>query len=232
MKKSTVAVMMIAALSGTTYAESIQLSPNFSAESFTVSTSAGMLSGKSQERVYDADTGRKVSQLDWKIKNVAIVKGDISWDAYSFLTLTARGWTSMASGSGHMDDYDWMNDNQSGWTDHSSHPSTNVNYANEYDLSVQGWIFQDENYKAGVIAGYQETRFSWTATGGSTIMITVRRLAIFQPASEVLGTASDSPCPTLVWRVSIVSTTLNLMPCLSSVIGSELMIMTNTICVS
>ena len=49
MKKSTVAVMMIAALSGTTYAESIQLSPNFSAESFTVSTSAGMLSGKSQE---------------------------------------------------------------------------------------------------------------------------------------------------------------------------------------
>ena len=93
MKKSTVAVMMIAALSGTTYAESIQLSPNFSAESFTVSTSAGMLSGKSQERVYDADSGRKVSQLDWKIKNVAIVKGDISWDAYSFLTLTARGWT-------------------------------------------------------------------------------------------------------------------------------------------
>lgn len=66
-----------------------------------------------------------------------------------------------------MDDYDWMNDNQSGWTDHSSHPSTSVNYANEYDLSVQGWIFQNENYKAGVIAGYQETRFSWTATGGS-----------------------------------------------------------------
>lgn len=167
MKKSTVAVMMIATLSGSAYAESMQLSPNFSAESFTVSTSAGMLSGKSQERVYDADTGRKVSQLDWKIKNVAIVKGDISWDAYSFLTLTARGWTSLASGSGHMDDYDWMNDNQSGWTDHSSHPSTNVNYANEYDLSVQGWLFQDDNYKAGVIAGYQETRFSWTATGGS-----------------------------------------------------------------
>ncbi|WP_251268633.1 omptin family outer membrane protease, partial [Enterobacter hormaechei] len=34
-------------------------------------------------------------------------------------------------------------------------------------LSVQGWLFQDDNYKAGVIAGYQETRFSWTATGGS-----------------------------------------------------------------
>jgi plasminogen activator len=64
--------MMMATLSGSAYAESMQLSPNFSAESFTVSTSAGMLSGKSHERVYDADTGRKVSQLDWKIKNVAI----------------------------------------------------------------------------------------------------------------------------------------------------------------
>ena len=113
--------------------------------------------------VYDEVTGRKISQLDWKIKNVAILKGDISWDAYSFLTLNARGWTSLASGSGHMDDYDWMNAKQSSWTDHSSH----VNYANEYDLNVKGWIFQGDNYKAGVTAGYQETRFSWTATGGS-----------------------------------------------------------------
>ncbi|KAE9771251.1 omptin family outer membrane protease, partial [Escherichia coli] len=30
-----------------------------------------------------------------------------------------------------------------------------------------GWIFQGDNYKAGVTVGYQETRFSWTATGGS-----------------------------------------------------------------
>jgi len=167
MKKSRVAVMMMAAFSGAVYAGPAQLTPNFSPESLTVSASGGMLSGKSHEMVYDEVTGRKISQLDWKLKNVAILKGDISWDAYSFLTLNARGWTSMASGSGHMDDYDWLDDKQSAWTDHSSHPATHVNYANEYDLNVKGWIFQDENYKAGVTAGYQETRFSWTATGGS-----------------------------------------------------------------
>lgn len=77
MNKSTIALMM-AMLSGTAYAESTQLTPNFSPESVTVSTSAGMLSGKSHEMVYDTGTGRKVSQLDWKIKNVAILKGDIS----------------------------------------------------------------------------------------------------------------------------------------------------------
>lgn len=167
MKKSSVAIMMMATFSGAVYAESSPWTPDFSPESLSVSASAGMLSGKSQERVYDEVTGRKVSQLDWKIKNVAILKGDISWDAYSFLTLNARGWTSLASGSGHMDDYDWMNESQSSWTDHSSHPATNVNYANEYDLNVKGWVFQAENYKAGVVAGYQETRFSWTATGGT-----------------------------------------------------------------
>jgi len=167
MTRNIVAGMMMAAFSGAVYAGPTIVTPDFSPESLAVSASAGMLSGKSHEMVYDEATGRKISQLDWKIKNVAILKGDITWDAYSFLTLNARGWTSLASGSGHMDDYDWMNEIQSSWTDHSSHPATNVNYANEYDLNVKGWILQGDNYKAGVTAGYQETRFSWTATGGT-----------------------------------------------------------------
>ncbi|AMY65871.1 MULTISPECIES: omptin family outer membrane protease [Enterobacter] len=167
MTRNIVAGMMMAAFSGGVYAGPTIVTPDFSPDSLAVSASAGMLSGKSHEMVYDEATGRKISQLDWKIKNVAILKGDITWDAYSFLTLNARGWTSLASGSGHMDDYDWMNAKQSSWTDHSSHPATNVNYANEYDLNVKGWIFQGDNYKAGVTAGYQETRFSWTATGGT-----------------------------------------------------------------
>lgn len=61
MKKSTVAVMMMATLSGGASADSGRFTPNFSADSFTVSTSAGMLSGKSHEMVYDTETGRKVS---------------------------------------------------------------------------------------------------------------------------------------------------------------------------
>ncbi|EJL88165.1 MULTISPECIES: omptin family outer membrane protease [unclassified Pantoea] len=167
MKKSTVAVLMMAALSGTASAASADFAPNFSSDSVSVATSVGMLGGKSKELVYDASNGRKISQLDWKIKNVAILKGDFSWDAFSFLTLNARGWTSLASGSGHMDDYDWQNSNQSSWTDHSSHPNTDLNHANEYDLNVKGWFLQDDAYKIGAVAGYQETRFSWTAYGGS-----------------------------------------------------------------
>ncbi|MGR4049735.1 omptin family outer membrane protease [Kosakonia cowanii] len=186
MKKTRIVVMMISAISGTAYADSEQLIPDFSSDSFSVSASAGMLSGKSNELVYD-ETGRKISQLNWKIKNVAIVKGDLSWNPYSFLTINARGWTSLASGAGHMDDYDWLNESQSGWTDHSTHPDSDVNYANEFDLNLKGWIFQDANYKAGVVAGYQETRFSWTALGGAYEYDNGTSVGTFPPGERGIG---------------------------------------------
>lgn len=167
MKKKMIFIMIISTLSHMGYAALISFQPALSSDHVAISSSIGMLNGKSLETVYDANTGHKESQLEWKIKNLAILKGDISWDAYSFLTLTAQGWTSITSGSGHMDDYDWNIAQQSGWTDHSSHPDTNINYANEYDLNLKGWIFQDNHIKAGIIGGYQETRFSWTATGGT-----------------------------------------------------------------
>lgn len=160
------AVVMTLSAPAMTWAKPSQFIPDYSAESFKIAASGGILSGTSNELVY-TETGRKYSQLDWRIKNVAIVKGEISWDAYSFLTLNTRGWTSLKPGSGHLDDYDWLSSSQKSWTHHSSHPSTNVNYANEYDLNLTAWVFQNPNAKAGVVAGYQQTRFSWTATGGS-----------------------------------------------------------------
>lgn len=74
MTRNTLLLTMMAAFSGAVYAGETQFTPNFSPDSVTVSASGGMLSGKSHEMVYDDVTGRKISQLDWKIKNVAILK--------------------------------------------------------------------------------------------------------------------------------------------------------------
>jgi outer membrane protease len=63
---------------------------NFDAGSITVSTSLGWLCGESKEYMYNADTGKK-SELNLKINNTAIVKGDISWDPFFWLTLNGRG---------------------------------------------------------------------------------------------------------------------------------------------
>lgn len=179
--------MMIAVFSESVYAESTLFIPDVSPDSVTTSLSVGVLNGKSRELVYDTDTGRKLSQLDWKIKNVATLQGDLSWEPYSFMTLDARGWTSLASGSGHMVDHDWMSSEQPGWTDRSIHPDTSANYANEYDLNVKGWLLQGDNYKAGVTAGYQETRFSWTARGGSYIYDNGRYIGNFPHGVRGIG---------------------------------------------
>lgn len=67
-EKHAIAVMMIAVFSESVYAESTLFIPDVSPDSVTTSLSVGVLNGKSRELVYDTDTGRKLSQLDWKIK--------------------------------------------------------------------------------------------------------------------------------------------------------------------
>lgn len=63
--------MMIAVFSESVYAESALFIPDVSPDSVTTSLSVGVLNGKSRELVYDTDTGRKLSQLDWKIKKMS-----------------------------------------------------------------------------------------------------------------------------------------------------------------
>lgn len=53
----------------------------FTPDNINADISLGTLSGKTKERVYLAEEGgRKVSQLDWKFNNAAIIKGAINWD--------------------------------------------------------------------------------------------------------------------------------------------------------
>lgn len=128
----------------------------------------GTLSGKTKERVYDpAVGGRKVSQLDWKYNNAAIVKGSLDWDLMPWVSVGASGWTTIGSRGGHMTDSDWLDEGQKGWTDQSKHPNTRLNYANEFDLNVKGWLLNEPTYRLGVMAGYQESRYSFNAAGGT-----------------------------------------------------------------
>lgn len=54
---------------------------SFTPDNINADISLGTLSGKTKERVYLAEEGgRKVSQLDWKFNNAAIIKGAINWD--------------------------------------------------------------------------------------------------------------------------------------------------------
>ncbi|HAI6729053.1 TPA: omptin family outer membrane protease [Escherichia coli] len=143
----------------------------FTPEKVSTELSLGTLSGKTKERVYaPEEAGRKVSQLDWKYSNAAIIKGGINWDLHPRLSVGASGWTTLDHKGGNMVDSDWLNKNKPDtWTHESRHPDTRLNFANEFDLNVKGWILNEPDYHLGLMAGYQESRYSFTARGGSYI---------------------------------------------------------------
>jgi plasminogen activator len=137
-------------------------------DGLTISSSLGLLNAESQEFVYQPEyNGRKLSQIDWKAENIPIVKMDISWDLLSRLTLTARVWSTLSSGTGVMDDYDWKMPGQSKWTDWSHHEKTHLNYANEIDLNTKFWFLKQNDYRIGLMGGYQRNNNSWTSYGGN-----------------------------------------------------------------
>lgn len=133
--------------------------------------SLGTLSGKTKERVYDpAADGRKVSQLDWTYNNAAIIKGALNWDVMPWFSIGASGWTTLDSRGSNMVDRDWDDDSRPGiWTNESRHPNTRLNYANEFDLNIKSWILNEPNYRLGLMTGYQESRYSFSAKGGTYI---------------------------------------------------------------
>lgn len=140
----------------------------FTPEKVSAGINLGTLSGQTKERVYNPEEGgRKVSQLNWKYNNAAVVKGSFDWDFMPRISLGASGWTTLASRGGNMNDYDWTSETQKEWTDHSSHPDTRLNYANEFDVNMKGWLFNEPDWRLGVMAGYQESRYSFNAKGGS-----------------------------------------------------------------
>ncbi|EFB5422568.1 omptin family outer membrane protease, partial [Escherichia coli] len=102
---------------------------SFTPDNINADISLGTLSGKTKERVYLAEEGgQKVSQLDWKFNNAAIIKGAINWDLMPQVSVGAAGWTTLGQKGGNMIDRDWQDPDKPGiWTDESRHPDTRLN---------------------------------------------------------------------------------------------------------
>lgn len=140
---------------------------SFTANNIHMDASLGWLSGKAEENYYDTDTGQKDDALEWKIKEAPILKMGISWEPMPWITLNAQGWTTLSSRGSTMDEYYWYTDDHPGWDEWDHHPNSSLNYANEFDVNIKGWVLNMPTYRLGGMVGYQQTRFSWTATGGS-----------------------------------------------------------------
>lgn len=131
-----------------------------------VSLGVGLLNAKAQEKVYDVSDGKKISQLSWDLKQVPTLHLGLSYKPLSWLSLDARGWTQVAKGNSHMTDYDWLGDDDEGWTHFSDHPDTRIQKAWQAELAATAWALKRENLALGVMLGYQRSQYGWQSRGG------------------------------------------------------------------
>ncbi|HAT1681632.1 TPA: omptin family outer membrane protease [Klebsiella oxytoca] len=144
--------------------EKAAMSEYFTPQKVSVGMSLGTLSGQAKERVYI--NGKRASQLDWKFKNAAILKGYIDWDVSPWVRLAASGWITAGShGASDMVDRDWMDPGQGHYTDISTSP-TRLNSASLWDVSATLWALRGENYHAGLMVGWRQNDYKWESHGG------------------------------------------------------------------
>ncbi|MDO1920882.1 omptin family outer membrane protease, partial [Escherichia coli] len=82
--------------------------------------------------------------------NAAIIKGSINWALMPQISIGAGGWATLGSRGGNMVDRDWMDSSTPGaWRDESRHPDTQLEYANEFALNIEGWFLNEPNCRLG-----------------------------------------------------------------------------------
>lgn len=163
--RNAIAACVLAGLSLGAAAETATLVKQGGAEGPTLEIGLGRMQAESREYVY-RDDGSTLSRLDWKASNVPILKAGVTYSPNSTLTLGLRGWTAITGGDNSMHDFDWMVPGQSQWSHRSYSPDTRLHSAYEIDLSATAWLWQRPTWKLGVVAGYQQNFFNWTAYGG------------------------------------------------------------------
>ena len=145
--------------------------PTIEGEVWALQLSTGLIDGKAKEYVfvYDEELGGgryKLSQLDWDIKRVMMVGGNLTFrDGRG--TINVGYWKAMTEGDdGHVKDYDWFNPESSDWTEYSDSAADVVD-ASIFDVNG-GWEFLQDTmgFNARVLFGYKRDIWKWDARGG------------------------------------------------------------------
>lgn len=157
--------LMLFPLSSFAYQQPVNDAAIYQMDKFSISAGVGYLGGESNEYVYEYD-GSTLSQLNWKIEGASVIKGDMNVDFLPWFSANINGWTTISTNNAQMDDYDWQIAGQSHWSDWSHHADTDLNYANNIDINMRGWLLQNQHIKLGATVGYQVSEFDFLAKGG------------------------------------------------------------------
>lgn len=127
----------------------------------------GYLSGESQETVYEAETGQKISELIWKLDNVFMFNIGGSVSPKPWLTFNGDFWIKLNDGNGYMDDYDYLLYNYE-YT-HWSHSDVDLTTGYMIDVSTALTFYEYGETAFSGLIGYKRDSWEWEASGGSYV---------------------------------------------------------------
>ncbi|MCK5293043.1 MAG: omptin family outer membrane protease [Arcobacteraceae bacterium] len=127
-------------------------------------------SSQSSEIVYESNSGKKLSELIWKIDNVSLFGIGFQVPCQNKFKFNLNYQSMITENSGMMTDYDWLKDYTTDWSDRSIHPTTKITNISIFDINLQ---YDLKNNKYGnryiVYAGYKVEEHGFEAWDGSYI---------------------------------------------------------------
>lgn len=127
--------------------------------------SAEYLWGKSDEYVFDADTGQKISHLEWDLKDIVMLGGVFSTGISDWIQLNVGGWGAVSDGSGRIVDRDWEGGNPSEWSDRSEGPcSLDHGYIIDSNIAFPVEVFKYVTISPMI--GFKYDNWKWHDRGG------------------------------------------------------------------
>ncbi|MEO4047436.1 omptin family outer membrane protease [Pseudomonas sp. CAU 1711] len=154
-------------LGGAQAAAQLEREASWNWQGAELSLGLGYLTGRSQEKVYDPQSGAKISQLFWEIEQAPTLHAGLVVEPRPWLGLSLSGWTKLDSGNSTMTDYDWLVEGEGAWSDRSYHPDTRLMRAYQVDAAASFWLLREDDWQLGLLLGYQHTHYKWEAKGGS-----------------------------------------------------------------
>lgn len=134
----------------------------------TASATLSTLNGDAKEHVYDYDTPdgsrRQLSRLDWDLKDLVMVGGQLSARIHKDITINTGLWLPLTEGRGEMHNYDWLDINSTAHTDYSL-SEVDVLSGYVFDVNAAYDVLRRDELTLSAVVGYKQNGWEWSDRG-------------------------------------------------------------------
>jgi plasminogen activator len=142
----------------------------FGKTKFYLQTYSTIYNSVSNEIVYDPNTNKKLSELIWETGDVSLLGLKLKIIPNKKVKLNLLIEKMLFDNMGTMNDYDWLSDTHSEWSDWSTHPNTVITDITKFNVNIQYNLPKDKYKNLYIVKlGMKMKYHSFKSYGGSYI---------------------------------------------------------------